>query len=277
MTSFDALVGNFYGSNDLLERILKGLDLAGKDSSSLVADDLVPVDAFHSRGRAATVELAQLAGITPTDRVLDVGCGLGGTARHLAQEFGCRVNGIDLTREYIEVGNRLTELVGLEEKVALHQGNALEIPHETGYFDIAWTDHVQMNIEDKNGFYREIARILKPGGRLLFHDVFSGSGEAPLYPVPWAENKSICYLTAGSEAEEAIAQAGMEIEVWEVKTAESAEFFNRALARIADKGVPPLGIHLLMGSTAPDKLRNYAINLGEDRVSVVMGSAVKKS
>ena len=276
MTSFDALVGNHYSSGGLLERILEGLARAGKDVAALVPDDLVPVDAFHSRGKHATVELAALAGLSVGDRVLDVGCGLGGTARHLAQEIGCRVVGLDLTAEYITVGNRLNELVGLQEGVELRRGNALEIPYGEGSFDVALTEHVQMNIGDKDAFYTESARVLKPGGRLLFHDVFRGPGEEPLYPVPWADDASLSHLASEHVAKEALGRAGLGIEVWNDRTAESAAFFAKTLARIGEKGVPPLGIHLLMGDNAPDKLRNYARNLGEGRVSVVMGMAVKK-
>lgn len=274
--SFDALVGGHYGSGGLLERILEGLKQGGKDPSSLTPDDLVPVDAFHSRGKAATVELAELAGITSADRVLDLGCGLGGTGRHLAAEFGCRVDGLDLTDEYINVGNHLTRLVGLGDQVTLSQGNALQIPHEADLFDVAWTDHVQMNIEDKNAFYNEIARVLKPGGRLLFHDVFLGNGEAPLYPVPWAEDPSLSFLATEAEAQAAIKSAGLEITAWAIRTPESVAFFDKSLAWIAENGTPPLGIHLLMGDSAPDKLGNFACNLREERVTVVMGLAVKR-
>jgi MPBQ/MSBQ methyltransferase len=274
--SFDAIVNNHYGSKNLMDRILEGLGVAGKDVGSLTTADLAPVDAFHTRGKAATVELATLAGITASDRVLDVGCGLGGTARHLAQEFGCRVDGLDLTEEYITVGQRLNDLVGLDDSVDLRQGSALAMPHQAGVFDVAWTEHVQMNIADKHAFYAESARVLKPGGRFLFHDVFLGGGADPIYPVPWAENAALSFLATEAEARIAIEGAGLDIESWDVRTAESAAFFEKTLAWIAENGVPPLGIHLLMGKTAPEKLRNFTRNLSEERVTVVMGSAVKK-
>ncbi len=199
----------------------------------------------------------------------------GGTARHLADQYECKVIGLDITKEYISVGTKLTELVGLSDRVKLRHGSAIEIPYEDGIFDIVWTEHAQMNIVDKNRFYSEIARVLKPGGRLLFHDIFRGMGEAPFYPAPWAEDESISALATEEEARSTIEQAGLKIDQWIVKIQESIAFFERVSARIEDNGPPPIGIHLLMGDNAKDKLFNYVRNLSENRVSVALGMAVK--
>jgi ubiquinone/menaquinone biosynthesis C-methylase UbiE len=159
--------------------------------------------------------------------------------------------------------------------VELRHGSALKIPYEDERFDIVWTEHVQMNIPDKNRFYSEIARVLKPGGRLLFHDIFRGPGDPPFYPTPWAENESISALTTGKEARSIIEQVGLKIDQWLVKVQESIEFFQRILARIEADGPPPIGTHLLMGDNAKDKLQNILRNLSEDRVSVALGMAHK--
>ena len=272
----ESLVDRHYGFGDIMEKILIGLQQAGKDINALSVDDLAPIDEFHTRGREATLELATLAQIKASDRVLDVGCGLGGTARHLADQYQCKVLGIDLTEEYIAVGKDLTERVGLSDRVSLQQGSALAIPHADNSFDIGWTEHVQMNIADKHRFYAEIARVLKPGGRLVFHDIFRGIGDAPLYPVPWAEDASISALATEQEAQSAIAEAGLEIDQWIEKNQQSMAFFEQVFARIKADGPPPIGIHLLMGDNAKQKLQNYLSNLGDKRVSVLMGVAHKK-
>ena len=273
---FDDVVEKHYSFDGLMEKIETGLHLAGKDINALTISDLAPIDAFHSRGRKATLELAELAQIQASDLILDVGCGLGGTARHLAEQYNCNVTGIDLTEEYVAVAKKLTNLVNMADQVQICHGSGLDIPYEDEKFDIVWTEHVQMNIADKKGFYSEIARVLKPGGRLLFHDVFRGPGESPLYPVPWAEDESMNVLVTEAEARSAINQVGLEIDQWIGKVQQTIEFFKKTFAHIQTAGLPPLGTHLLMGDNGLDKLHNYALNLSEDRVSVVIGMAHKR-
>ena len=275
MMNIDSLVDQFYGFGGIMEKIEAGLNLAGKDVNSLTIDDLAPIDEFHIGGRESTHEVAELAKLKASDLVLDVGCGLGGTARYLSEKFKCNVVGIDLTEEYISIGKKLTEFVGLSDRVELRHGSALNIPYEDESFDIVWTEHVQMNIADKNRFYSEIARVLKPGGRLLFHDIFLGLGDPPIYPTPWAENESISALTTGRETRFIIEQVGLKIDQWLIKVQESIEFFQRILARIEADGPPPIGTHLLMGDNAKDKLQNILRNLSDDRVSVALGMAHK--
>ena len=275
MTQIDALVDQHYGFGQIMEKVDAGLDLAGKDVNALSVDDLAPIDAFHTRGRQATLEVAAMTELKSSDRVLDVGCGLGGTARHLADQYGCRVVGIDLTAEYVSVGRKLTERVGLDDKIQLHQASALDLPFDDNSFDVAWTEHVQMNIANKHRFYSEIARVLKPGGRLLFHDVFRGSGDTPFYPVPWAEDESLSSLAKESDARSTMEQVGLQIDHWIGKVQESLDFFKTVLDRIKVDGPPPVGIHLLMGDNASEKLHNYVRNITDQRTTVAMGMAHK--
>jgi len=272
----DQSVDRHYGAGGLMERIVCGLSSVGKAIDSLTIEDLAPLDAFHTRGRKATLDLAGLAKLKAGDRVLDVGCGIGGSARTLARQLDCRVTGIEITEEYVAVAKELTHRLGLDDRVQFRQGSALEIPHADAEFDVVWTEHVQMNIADKRRFHSEMARVLKPGGSLLFHDIFRGSGDSPLYPVPWAEDESISSLATEAQARASIEGAGLSIENWSAKTPESIEFFERALVSIEKRGLPPFGIHLLMGSNSRDKMLNLLRNLREDRVSVALGMARKR-
>jgi SAM-dependent methyltransferase len=133
-----------------------------------------------------------------------------------------------------------------------------------------------MHIADKNRFYAEIARVLKPGGRLLFHDIFRGPGDPPFYPTPWAEDESISTLATETEARSIIEQVGLEIDQWLEKVQASIEFCKMKVAQIESDGPHPIGTHLLMGDNAKDKLQNYLRNLSENRVSVALGMAHKK-
>ena len=275
MPTDEALVNKQYGVDDIWQKIESGLKLAGKDINSLTLDDLAPIDEFHTRGRAATREVAEMANLKASDLVLDVGCGLGGTARYLSGHYKCQVKGIDLTEAYILAGTKLTTLANLSDRVELVYGSALDLPYEAEQFDIVLTQHVQMNIFDKHRFYSEIERVLKPGGRFMFHDVFRSSGATPLYPVPWAEDESMSELVTEAEARATIEQTRLKVDQWVGRIPESVKFFERVINRIATKGLPPLGIHLILGDNAEEKIRNHARNLSENRLSVVVGVAHK--
>ncbi|MCK5668678.1 MAG: hypothetical protein KAI15_06305, partial [Gammaproteobacteria bacterium] len=112
-------------------------------------------------------------------------------------------------------------------------------------------------------------------GRFVFHDVFRGSGDSPYYPLPWAEHESFSFLATEEEARAVFDQVGLSIDQWNVKIQESLEFFKMVITKIEADGPPPLGIHLLMGDNARDKLQNYIRNLTDDRVSVALGMAYK--
>ena len=138
-----------YGQPDLITKILTALRNAGKDTSALTQEDLGLFEEVHIRGRAATMELAQLVGLFEGMKVLDVGCGIGGPARALASKFGCHVTGIDLNKEYCLAAEILTDYVCLSEKVTIHEGNALDMPFDDNIFDLVWIQHVLMNIKEK--------------------------------------------------------------------------------------------------------------------------------
>lgn len=271
----EVLVESHYGRGGILESILGALRGMGKDPAKLTPADLAPVDEFHIRGREATVELAARAALAPGLKALDVGCGLGGSARYLAAEHGCRVVGVDLTREYIEAANELAARVGLAGKVEFRQASALELPFADGEFDVVWTEHVQMNIADKRAFYGELARVLKRGGKLVFHDIFAGSGGAVHFPVPWAETPDISFLAAPQEAFGIVEELGLRFAERADRTPQAIAWFKAALERIRQSGSPPLGIHLLMGPSARVKFGNMLRNLQEARIAVWQAVAQK--
>jgi MPBQ/MSBQ methyltransferase len=205
-------VDSHYGRGDILNSILRALREMGKDVAQLAPADLAPVDEFHIRGREATVELAGRASLKPGLRVLDVGCGLGGSVRYLASEHQCQVVGIDLTKEYVDVANALADLVGLKHMVEFRQGSALDMPFDDSSFDVVWTEHVQMNIANKRAFYAEIARVLAPRGRLLFHDIFQGDGARCIIPCHGQKTARSAFLPRPR-------QCGKSLENWASRSA----------------------------------------------------------
>ncbi len=269
------IIQKHYSIGSIMERIVDALKASNKDLDNLKSEDLSPVDAFHTRGKDSTLELAALAQFKAEDNVLDVGCGLGGSARFIAENYGCHVKGIDLTQDYIDAAKKLNQMVGLDDKVTCQQASALDLPFEDNTFDIAWTEHVQMNIADKDKFYSEISRVLKPGGRFVCHEILQGAGDQPYFPVPWAEEAHMSALGTVEEIKAAINKSQLKIGQWIDKTDLSLDFFKSVIEKFKESGPPPLGIHLLMGDTAKAKLDNYITNLTEGRTAVAQCLAFK--
>jgi ubiquinone/menaquinone biosynthesis C-methylase UbiE len=269
MTTPDGKISEHYTIADLGDRILAALAAAGKDLEALTVDDLAPIDEFHIRGRTATEELARWAEVQPDHQLLDVGCGLGGTSRYLAATLGCKVVGVDLTEEYCRVAEMLSARVGLEDRTVFRQGSALALPFADGHFDVVWTEHVQMNIADKAGFYRELCRVLKPGGQFAFHDILAGDRGGLHFPVPWAADASISHLFTVKDLQSLMMDLGFAQVRWEDKTDASVAFFKGVLERVRTEGWMPVGLHLLMGDDAATKFANVLRNLEEGRVRVV--------
>ncbi len=257
-----------YGRHGLGDAILAGLRAAGKDLSRLAPDDLAPVDQFHARGKEATLELVRLAGLESRMYVLDVGGGLGGPARTLAAELGCRVTVLDLTQEFCRVGAELTARTGLSDRVVFQHGNALDMPFADGNFDVVWTQHSSMNIGDKERLYRDIHRVLRPGGVLALHEIMGGSNAPIHFPVPWARDPAVSFLRPAQEVRALIAATGFREIAWVDVSAPSLEWFRQRAAR-APATPPPLGLHLLLGSDSGPMFRNQVRNLEEDRIAVI--------
>ena len=262
-------VEDHYTRSSLGDTILSALREAGKDLERLTPDDLAPVDEFHSGQRNATVRLAQLAGLSGAEDVLDVGCGIGGPSRFLAKAFGCRVTGLDLTAEFVEVANMLARLTGLAGKVTYRQGDALDLPFPDAGFDLVWSQNAAMNIADRDRLYAEMRRVLRPAGRLAIQDVAAGPGGEPYYPTPWASDKSISFLFAPEVTREKLERAGFRVVAWHDPTPESLE---QALARakaLETGSLPPLGLHILIGPNFPAVSRNMVRNLEEARIRLI--------
>jgi len=256
-----------YSRGNLLERLNAALRDDGVDPFRPNVDALAPYDQFHGRGVDATQEMAESLAIAATDHILDVGSGIGGPARYLARRFGCRVTGIDLTPEFCEVARHLTRLLQLEDTVTFELGNALAMPFADATFDGAYSMNVSMNIADKDALYREIRRVLKPGGWLMLSEIAKGPGADPDYPTPWARTAETSFLATPEDTRRALEAAGFEI-VHARDTREQALAYGARSRELVQRGEKPphRAIQLIHGEIAAQAMMNSSRSLAEKRV-----------
>ncbi len=268
-------VKQHYSRTDLASLIFAALAKAGKDIERLRPEDLAPVDEFHIRGRQATLELAAAVGLDAGKHVLDVGSGVGGASRCIAHEFGCRVTGVDLTDEYCRAATVLAERVGLSDRVSYRQRDALDLAFPDDSFDVVWTQHVAMNIRDKAALYREMRRVLKPGGAIAIYDVLAGPTDPVLFPVPWARVPETSFLVTAQELRDLLEASGFTIERWDDTTDTARTWFTNLAKKIQATGLPPLGFHLLLGQDFQLMAQNQRRNLEEGRIVLAQVVATK--
>ena len=236
MTAPTATIQVHYSATGLTGRIKSALAMIAPEDQMLTVAQLAPLDQFHTRGILATTELAEAAGLEPSTRVLDLGCGLGGPAR-----------------------------CGLSDRVTFQVGNALHVPFEDAAFDTVFLQHVAMNIEGRTALYAEVRRILTPGGRFATDDLVLRDGDV-VYPTPWARDASTSFLLGESDTRTALEQAGFNAVLWRDDTQTALDWFRAAMA-----GAPPNGLNLglVMGPDFTAMTGNLARNIRENRLGVL--------
>ena len=265
----NSVIDHYSGSGGLSEAILQRIKESGKNLDALTTEDLAPVDEFHIRGRKATLEIAEQLMLDTESHVLDIGSGLGGPARTVAEDYGCYVTGVDLAQEFCIAADTLSKWVGLRHKVRFQQGDATDLPFPGAQFDAAMSIHVSMNIPTKDEMYREARRVLKPGGIFGVYDVLQGEGGGVLYPVPWAREPSISYLVTPDEMKLLLTEAGFRILDIVDSTKESQVWFEEMTTRMAQSGPPPVTFQAFLGDDFPNMARNQVRNIAERRIRTV--------
>lgn len=258
-------VRDHYRATGLTERLKTVLAAFGPEDKQLTPQQLGTLDQFHTRGLAATVELARLAGITADSSVLDVGSGVGGPARFLAATYGCEVTGVDLSEPFVDAARYLTTRTGQSAQVSFQTGSALALPFGDGRFDAVLLQHVAMNIADRARLYREIRRVLKPGGRFATYDVVLNDGE-PHYPLPWARTPATSWLLEAGATREAIETAGFRT----LTSQDDTEAAKDWAIQMRASGPPPSpNLSVVMGPEFAQLAANLGRNLLEGRLGIL--------
>lgn len=263
-------ISDHYLHGNLLQAIEASIAKLGKTIESITVEELAPVDEFHIGGRQATENLLKQLNFSDRDHILDVGCGLGGAARFIAQRYNNRVTGIDLTEEFVETGKSLCGWVNLDKQVTLHHGSATEMPFHDELFDGAYMLHVGMNIEDKDRLFREVFRVLRPGSIFGVYDIMRIDEGGLTYPVPWATERSTSRLATPEQYQQALGNAGFEISAKNSRREFALKFFKQLREKTkASGGPPPLGLHTLMQESTSIKINNMVDNIAAGYIAPV--------
>ena len=265
MATLEPGIARHYDISGLEERILAALADTGVDVAHLRAGDLEAADEFHIGGVAATKELVDQMDLKPAAKLLDIGSGIGGPARFVANSAGAEVTGIDLTQSYVDIATSLSKRTGMAGKTRFVQGSALDMPFANDSFDAAVILHVGMNLPDKPGLMSETARVLKPGGIFAVYDVMRLKDGALSYPLPWASDETMSFVATPDDYRAAAAAAGFSVIAERQRGGFAIEFFATMRARMAaaqaEGRKPPPGVGLVMGENARTKIANLTAAL----------------
>jgi sarcosine/dimethylglycine N-methyltransferase len=261
-------IDNQYSTGLSRRNIERAMTEAGLHLGELQPADLGALEDFHTMGRIATSQLVDLTGITSHTEVLDAGSGVGGTARYIADRYGCTVTAVDLTDEYCVTARWLNQLVGLDDRITVHRADVTALPFADATFQVVVSQHVQMNVADKAGLYRESRRVLADGGVLAIWDITRGEHGGLDFPLPWADEATVSHLMTPAELRVAVESSGFAIEQWNDLTDQASALMQTILTRPPS----PLGLHAFVPDFAR-KAGNLTAALTDGRLRAVQGLA----
>lgn len=254
-----------YSVRDIEARILAAIRAAGLNPDHHLAPaELGALDHFHTGGLRASRELMELARIQADDRVLDIGAGLAGPARMLASELGCHVECLELSADFCTAAMLLNRLTGLDDRIQVHKGSALDMPFPDESFEVVWMQNVGMNIADKQKLYGEIHRVLKTGGRFAFQEMAAGNAATSYFPLPWATDPADSFLVSAEAMRSALADSGFVCEAFEDT---SDVHLGRTAAEAAPNALT-LGVYV---DNLAQKTANARRSLEEGQIRLVRG------
>lgn len=246
-------VQEHYAHGALMSAVEDALRALGKDPAKLAVEDLAQIDELHIGGHPATVHFMSACAFANGARILDVGSGMGGPARAFALGAGVHVTGIDLTPEFVDVAKTLSSRLGLLDRTAFQQGSALALPFADSSFDGAYMIHVGMNIDDKEGLFRQVRRVLRPGATFAVYDIMRFAPDTLTFPLPWSSQPETSLVVEPERYRAALASAGFEIAAEEDRRDFARAFFAQVAAQSASVNPAALAHR---GRDFPTKARN---------------------
>lgn len=267
---------SYYAGPEVVDTLRDALAGAGLDPNALLIDDLAPLDEFHALGRAATLALAELASPRSGDRVLDVGAGIGGPARFLAARYDAHVTALDATARFCRAAEMLTRGTGLADRVEVVCGDALALPFDDQSFDLVWTQALSQNIADKGRLVAELARVVRPGGRVAMFELVAGPGGPLEFPVPWGDREEQSWLISAQAMRELLDSSPLTVTTWNEGPRALAAIATAAQSIPAPAADTALGLHLLM----PDhdaRMAGLARNVAQQKIALVQVIASRSS
>lgn len=227
--------------------------------SDLVA--LLLGDSYHPGGQAMTRRLARHLDLPPGARVLDVAAGRGVSAVLLAQEYGLQVTGVDLSAANIALARGRADSEGLADRVTFTVGDAERLPYPDAAFDAVVIECALCTFPDKRAAAAEIARVLRPAGKLGLTDVVADQSRLPAELTTLAARIACIADALPLHAYvELLREAGL--------PARHTERHDVAVIRMIDQIEARLTV---IRMTSPDRLEQLGLDL--DRAAPVLNAA----
>ncbi|GLR63069.1 class I SAM-dependent methyltransferase [Marinospirillum insulare] len=266
------LLTSHYADERLAIRLQEALVAEGLNPEQLTLDDIAAIDQLHVGGRRSSRQLAEQASFLPAQKVLDLGCGTGGSSRLLVDEYGLQVVGVDITQPFVDVAQWLTQATGLTARTKFICADAQCLPLEDESFDAVWSQHTLMNLPDLAKGLAEVNRVLKPSGRLLLHEVLQGDNlEALAFPVPWADTASTSHLIKPAELEKQLTTAGFVKVTQQEVTEQALNWRKKHTDKEARGQTGILTPQLIFGPRFLQMGKNLMANLAAGKVRLIEG------
>lgn len=267
ITDLEKKVASHYSRGDVTKRILTALGLQDAAHGSVRIETLYPVDQLHHGGVSLTERMTKVAGIKPGMMVLDAGSGIGGSARYLADKFGCDVEAMDLSKEFVRTAEDLDKLVGLSGSITHRTGSVTELPYDSGTFEVVWSQNVSMNVYDKQAMFAEALRVLRPGGVYVLTHIGEGNGNSVDYPLPWAMTADTSFAVTPAEVLQVLSDVGFRSITDHAKGAPTAPPPPMEDGQINDSPA--------MGDDMPQRRANAGRAVADGRLVPVMVTATR--